>query len=76
MWDLEKTKNTTAFDISNDFQMFLILMVLNDHESISRTKKSKKGIVREKGKRKKLFKRKKVFKEKRYSNSKIKTSFK
>ena len=46
MWDLEKTKNTTAFDISNDFQMFLILMVLNDHESISRTKKSKKGIVR------------------------------
>ena len=26
--------------------MFLILMVLNDHESISRTKKSKKGIVR------------------------------
>ena len=32
MWDLEKMKNTTAFDISNDLKMFLILMALNDHE--------------------------------------------
>ena len=45
MWDLEKMKNTTAFDISNDLKMFLILMALNDHE-VDLYKKEK---VHEKG---------------------------